>query len=79
MKSIIKCDCGGILEEKKTRLSKSNALAMVCPKCGFTTFTKEQAMLALSKMKGAAKRKISDEEIHSAREKAFLKLKKNLR
>ncbi len=37
------CDCGGILAEKKTMFGEFETDAMVCPKCGFTTLTKEQA------------------------------------
>ena len=38
----IKCDCGEFLIEKKTMLDVETE-AMVCPRCGFTTLTKEQA------------------------------------
>ena len=39
----IKCDCGGILIEKKTKFEHFETEAMVCPGCNFTTLTKEQA------------------------------------
>ena len=39
----IKCDCGNYLQENETIIDHTSALAMVCPKCGFTTLTKEQA------------------------------------
>lgn len=39
----IRCDCGAILLEKKTRFDDFETEAMVCPKCSFTTLTKEQA------------------------------------
>ena len=40
----IKCDCGRYLEEKTTTIFDNfQTEAMVCPKCGFTTLTKEQA------------------------------------
>ena len=39
----IKCDCGGLLIKKKTKFDKFETEAMVCPKCTFTTLTKEQA------------------------------------
>ncbi|MEK6845948.1 MAG: hypothetical protein AABY26_04260 [Nanoarchaeota archaeon] len=39
----IKCDCGNYLQEKETVIDHISALAMVCPKCSFTTLTKEQA------------------------------------
>ncbi|MDO8741500.1 MAG: hypothetical protein Q7J54_08120 [Candidatus Woesearchaeota archaeon] len=39
----IKCDCGGYFEEKTTVFDNFETEAMVCPKCGFTTLTKEQA------------------------------------
>jgi len=39
----IKCDCGEYLLEKTTMFDSFEAEAMVCPKCGFTTLTKEQA------------------------------------
>ena len=37
------CDCGGYLEEKTTSFGIIETGAMVCPKCAFTTLTKEQA------------------------------------
>lgn len=39
----IKCDCGELLVEKKTRFDNFETDAMVCPKCHFTTLTKGQA------------------------------------
>ena len=39
----IKCDCGEFLIEKKTKFDNFETEAMVCPKCNFTTLTKEQA------------------------------------
>ena len=39
----IKCDCGGFLVEKATKFNHFETKAMVCPNCGFTTLTKEQA------------------------------------
>jgi len=38
------CDCGTEMREQQTDLDGIAALAMICPKCGFTTLTKEQAM-----------------------------------
>jgi len=40
----IKCDCGKFLVVKKTKFDDFETEAMVCPKCDFTTLTKEQAM-----------------------------------
>ena len=39
----IRCDCGSYLIEEKTKFDRVETEAMVCPKCGFTTLTKEQA------------------------------------
>ena len=39
----IKCDCGEFLVEGKTRFDHFETSAMICPKCNFTTLTKEQA------------------------------------
>lgn len=39
----IKCDCGQYLQKRETILDHIPAEAMVCPQCGFTTLTKEQA------------------------------------
>ena len=39
----IKCDCGAFLADGKARLDRFETEAMVCPKCGFLTLTKEQA------------------------------------
>ncbi|MBI4141214.1 AbrB/MazE/SpoVT family DNA-binding domain-containing protein [Candidatus Woesearchaeota archaeon] len=41
----IKCDCGRFLEEKETRIEHIITGALVCPNCGFTTLTKEQAKM----------------------------------
>lgn|SRR3989338_6910867 len=40
----IKCDCGKYLEEKETPIDHILTRAMVCPSCGFTTLTKDQAV-----------------------------------
>lgn len=39
----IGCDCGEFLVERKTKLGDVETEAMVCPKCNFTTLTKQQA------------------------------------
>lgn len=39
----IKCDCGKEMEEKEIEVDHILTYAMVCPKCAFTTLTKEQA------------------------------------
>ena len=39
----IKCDCGRYMEEQITKIDELDTKAMVCPKCNFTTLTKEQA------------------------------------
>lgn len=39
----IRCDCGNYLKESETEIEHILARAMVCPHCGFTTLTKEQA------------------------------------
>lgn len=39
----IKCDCGGFLAEGITKFEHFETEAMVCPKCNFTTLTREQA------------------------------------
>ena len=39
----MKCDCGKTLEEKEIEIDHILTHAMVCPKCGFTTLTKDQA------------------------------------
>ena len=39
----IKCDCGEFLAEKATIFDHFEIEALVCPKCGFVTLTKEQA------------------------------------
>ena len=38
----IKCDCGNFLVEKITKFNHFETEAMVCPKCNFTTLTREQ-------------------------------------
>ncbi len=40
----MKCDCGKQLEEKETEIEHILTRAMVCPSCGFTTLTKNQAI-----------------------------------
>ncbi len=39
----IRCDCGKFLIEQVTSFDDIATEAMVCPNCGFTTLTKEQA------------------------------------
>ena len=39
----IKCDCGHFLIIKNVKFDHFETEAMVCPKCHFTTLTKEQA------------------------------------
>ena len=39
----IRCDCGTVMEAKQARFEGFDTEAMVCPNCGFTTLTKEQA------------------------------------
>ena len=39
----IRCDCGNILIGEKTKFDNFETEAMVCPKCNFTTLTREQA------------------------------------
>ena len=39
----IKCDCGHFLKERSTKFDHFETEAMVCPNCGFTTLTREQA------------------------------------
>ncbi|MEK6920337.1 MAG: hypothetical protein AABX82_00525 [Nanoarchaeota archaeon] len=39
----IKCDCGEMLQEKEIEVDHILTYAMVCPKCAFTTLTKDQA------------------------------------
>ena len=43
LKRKIICDCGGHLEEKEVEIEHIFTHALVCPKCGFITLTKEQA------------------------------------
>jgi len=40
----IKCDCGAYVEEQETKIDHILTKAMVCPKCHFTTLTKDQAI-----------------------------------
>jgi len=40
----IKCDCGTYLQEQETKIDHITTNAMVCPKCHFTTLTKDQAI-----------------------------------
>ena len=46
----LKCDCGGTLEEKEVTIEHVRTNALVCPKCGFTTLTKEQARVFQKKV-----------------------------
>ena len=39
----IRCDCGTYFEERKHVFEGIDGKAMVCPKCGFHTFTREHA------------------------------------
>lgn len=39
----ITCDCRGVLQEKEVEIDHILTTAMVCPRCGFMTLTKEQA------------------------------------
>ena|SRR3989344_1752948 len=39
----IRCDCGEFLAEKAAIFDHFETEALVCPKCGFVTLTKEQA------------------------------------
>ncbi len=39
----IKCDCGTLLKEQTTSIDGVETQALMCPKCGFTTLTKDQA------------------------------------
>ncbi|MEK6920335.1 MAG: hypothetical protein AABX82_00515 [Nanoarchaeota archaeon] len=39
----IKCDCAILCEEKEIVIDHILTNALVCPKCSFTTLTKEQA------------------------------------
>ena len=39
----IRCDCGTLLEAKQALFEGFETEAMVCPKCGFITLTREQA------------------------------------
>ena len=41
----ITCDCGKVLVEREVQIDHILAKAMVCPHCGFTTLTKEQAKI----------------------------------
>jgi len=61
----ITCDCGNRLEEKEATISKILTVAMVCPNCGFTTLTKDQAKIFQRRL-----------ELHSAvdQEKQIIKI-----
>lgn len=61
----IKCDCGKTLEEKETIVEHICTAALVCPNCGFTTLTKEQARIFQKRL-----------ELHSAvdQEKQIIKI-----
>lgn len=39
----IRCDCGGLLSEKKVKFDHFETEALACPECDFITLTKEQA------------------------------------
>jgi hypothetical protein len=39
----IRCDCGTLMEKKEQEFDGFKTEALVCPKCGFQTFTREQA------------------------------------
>ncbi len=39
----IVCDCGAAMEAREARFEDFFTEAIVCPSCGFTTLTKEQA------------------------------------
>ena len=39
----IKCDCGGIFEEKEVNFGEFKSQALVCNNCNYRTLTKEQA------------------------------------
>lgn len=39
----IRCDCGAYLQPRMAAFGGFETEAMVCPKCGFTTLTREQA------------------------------------
>ena len=47
----IKCDCGKFLKKGIVQIKKKNVEAMVCPKCNFTTLTKDQAKEYYKKLK----------------------------
>ena len=40
----VRCDCGALLETRQAQFGEFETEALVCPKCGFTTLTKEQAL-----------------------------------
>jgi len=48
----IRCDCGGIFATRPQEIEGFEIEAMVCPKCGFVTLTREQAkgLLELRRM-----------------------------
>ena len=39
----IRCDCGNLLKEQNAKIDDVKTPALVCPQCGFTTLTKDQA------------------------------------
>ena len=39
----IRCDCGAYLAEQKAKFGAFETDALVCPRCHFTTLTREQA------------------------------------
>ena len=39
----IKCDCGGVFEEKKSDFKDFKTNALVCSKCSYKTLTQSQA------------------------------------
>ncbi len=55
----ITCDCGAVLEPQLLEIDELSAEAMVCPKCGFVTLTKEQVkhLMELRRMMDALKGK----------------------
>lgn len=59
------CDCGTRLEENEALVSHILTVALVCPKCGFITLTKDQAKIFQKRL-----------ELHSAvdQEKQIIKI-----
>ena len=47
----LRCDCEEILIEKEVKIDEILTKAMVCPKCNFTTLTKDQAKEYYKKLK----------------------------